>query len=76
MDIRSSVYTWTSDYIHDESVVAKVIDDRKIEYQGEIMYMTTLAKRFIDKNNGVNGPSFFKYNDISLTEYYNKYQVK
>lgn len=63
-------------YVHDESVVAKVIDDRKIEYQGEIMYMTTLAKRLIGKNNGVNGPSYFKYNDISLTEYYNKYQVK
>lgn len=62
-------------YIHDESVVAKVIDDRKIEYQREIMYMTTLVKRLIGKNNGVNGPSYFKYNGVSLTEYYNRYQT-
>ena len=62
-------------YIHDESVAAKVIDDRKIEYQGEIMYMTTLAKRLIGKNSGVNGPAFFKYNGIPLPEYYNRYQA-
>ena len=62
-------------YIQDESVVAKVIDDRKIEYQGEIMYMTTLAKRLIGKNNGVNGPSFFKHNGIPLPEYYIRYQA-
>ena len=63
-------------YIHDESVVAKVIDDRKIEYQGEIMYMTTLVKKLTGKTIGIQGPLFFKYNGIPLTEYYNKYQVK
>lgn len=62
-------------YIYDESVVAKVVDDRKIEYQGEIMYMTSLAKKLVGKNNGVQGPAYFKYNGIILPEYYNKYQV-
>lgn len=62
-------------YIYDETITAKVVDDRKIEHQGEIMYMTTLVKRLIGKNNGVNGPAFFKYNDIPLSEYYNKYQA-
>jgi hypothetical protein len=62
-------------YIHDESITARVVDDRKIEYQGEIMYMTTLAKRLINKNTGVNGPAFFKYKGVPLPEYYNKYQA-
>ena len=42
----------------------------------EIMYMTTLVKRLIGKSNGVNGPTFFKYNGIPLPEYYLKYQYK
>ena len=49
---------------------------KKGEYQGEIMYMTTLVKRLIGKSNGVNGPTFFKYNGIPLPEYYLKYQYK
>ena len=61
-------------YIHDVSVVAKVIDDRKIEYQGEIMYMTTLAKKLTNKSV-IRGPECFKYNGILLPEYYNKYQA-
>ena len=63
-------------YIEDENIKARVVDDRKIEYQGEIMYMTTLVKRLIGKSNGVNGPTFFKYNGIPLPEYYFKYQYK
>ena len=39
------------------------------------MYMTTLAKRLINKNTGVNGPAFFKYKGVPLPEYYNKYQA-
>ena len=61
-------------YIHDESVVVKVIDDRKIEYQGEIMNMTTLAKKLTNKSV-IRGPECFKYNDTLLTELYNRYQA-
>lgn len=63
-------------YIDDDTIEAKVIDDRKIEYKGEILYMSTLAKRLIGKSYGVAGPHFFKYNGIILTEYYRKYQCK
>lgn len=38
--------------------------------------MSTLAKKLLEKDYGVAGPHYFKYNGISLTEYYNKYQVK
>lgn len=61
-------------YINDDNETAKVVDDRKIEYKGEIMYMTTLAKKLTGKTIGIQGPLFFKYNGIPLTEYYNKYQ--
>lgn len=63
-------------FIDDETIKAKVIDDRKIEYNGEIMYMTTLAKRLIGKSTGVQGPHFFKYNEIPLIDYYRKYQYR
>lgn len=61
-------------YIYDETITAKVVDDRKIEYQGEIMYMTTLAKKLTGKSV-IRGPECFKYNGILLPEYYNKYQA-
>lgn len=61
-------------YIYDETITAKVVDDRKIEYQSEIMYMTTLAKKLTNKSV-IRGPECFKYNGILLPEYYNKYQA-
>lgn len=61
-------------YIYDETITAKVVDDRKIEYQNEIMYMTTLAKKLTNKSV-IRGPECFKYNGILLPEYYNKYQA-
>lgn len=63
-------------FINDETITARVVDDRKIEYNGEIMYMTTLAKKLINKSVGVCGPAYFKYNGIPLQDYYAKYQVK
>lgn len=62
-------------YIYDESIVAIVVDDRKIKYNGEITYMSTLAKKLLEKDYGVAGPHYFKYNGIPLTEYYNKFQT-
>lgn len=62
-------------YIYDESIAAIVVDDRKIKYNGEITYMSTLAKKLLEKDYGVAGPHYFKYNGIPLTEYYNKYQT-
>lgn len=62
-------------FINNENIIARVVDDRKIEYQGEIMYMTTLAKKLVNKNGGVCGPAYFKYNDIPLQDYYSKYQA-
>lgn len=63
-------------YVRDESITCTVVDDRKIEYNGEIMYMTTLAKMLTGKKTGIAGPIFFKYNGKNLQEYYNEFQNK
>ena len=63
-------------YINDETITARVVDDRKVEYNGEIMYMTTLAKKLLNKSVGICGPAYFKYNNIPLQDYYAKYQAK
>ena len=64
------------EYVKDSSITCTVVDDRKIEYHGEIMYMTTLAKMLTGKKTGIAGPIFFKHNGKNLQEYYNEYQVK
>lgn len=63
-------------YIDNDAIEARVVDDRKIEYKGEILYMSTLAKRLLGKSYGICGPAFFKYNGIPLQNYYMKYQCK
>lgn len=55
-------------YINDESIVCKVVDDRKVEYNGEIMYLTGLAKKILGKSHGVAGPRYFKYKGARLWE--------
>ena len=64
------------EYVKDSSITCTVVDDRKIEYHGEIMYMTTLAKMLTGKKTGIAGPIFFKYKGKNLQEYYNEFQVK
>ena len=36
------------EYINDKTIKAIVIDDRKIKYDGEIMYMTTIIKNSLN----------------------------
>ena len=64
------------EYVKDSSITCTVVDDRKIEYHGEIMYMTTLAKMLTGKKTGIAGPIFFKYKGKNLQEYYNEFQTK
>lgn len=62
------------DYVYDENIKCKVVSDRKVEYNGQTMYLTGLAKLLLNKRVGVCGPLYFRYNGIYLNEYYNKYQ--
>ncbi len=54
------------EYTKDTSIKATVLNDRQIEYQGETLSMTALAKRLTGRKNGIAGPSFFSYNDEPL----------
>lgn len=64
------------EYVRDNSITCTVVDDRKIKYNGEVMYMTTLAKMLIGRKTGVAGPTFFSYQGKNLQEYYDTYQAK
>ena len=56
----------TLEYCYDPSVTCIVADDRRVEYNGETMYLTTLAKRLTGKTTGVAGPRYFTYKGASL----------
>ena len=62
-------------YINDENVKCYVVDDRRVKYQDETMYMTTLAKLLTGKKS-IAGPGYFKYNGKNLQYYYEIYQSK
>jgi hypothetical protein len=42
-------------------ITATVVDDRNVEYNGEIMSLTALAKLLSGKKYSIAGPKFFKY---------------
>jgi len=57
------------EYMKDLSLKAKVIDDRSVEFGGEIYTVTKLAKKFMGKVGqigGVQGPAYFSYNGTRL----------
>jgi len=49
------------EYAYDDNLKAKVVDDRNIEYNGETMSLTALAKLLSGKKYSIAGPKFFKY---------------
>lgn len=51
----------TIEYAYDESLRATVIDERNVEYSGETMSLTALAKILSGKQYSIAGPKFFKY---------------
>lgn len=60
------------EYYDDASITCTVVDDRRVEYQGEIMYLTGVAKQILGKNSGVAGPKYFKYKGAWLWDVENR----
>ncbi|MDO4568745.1 MAG: GIY-YIG nuclease family protein, partial [Clostridia bacterium] len=56
------------EYAYDASLKAKVVDDRNVEYNGETMSLTALAKLLSGKKYAIAGPKFFKYNGEWLND--------
>lgn len=48
--------------IHDETIKCIVVDDRRIEYNGETMYITPFAKLISGKNYITQGPRYLAEN--------------
>lgn len=49
------------EYCENPSITAIVVDDRNVEYNGEVMSLTALAKVLSGKKYSIAGPKFFKY---------------
>lgn len=48
-------------YCDDSEVVATVIDDKHVKYNGEIYSLTALAKKLTGITYSIAGPKYFKY---------------
>jgi len=62
-------------YCNDPNITAKVVDDRNVEYNGETMSLTALAKLLTGKKYSIAGPKFFKYNGEWLNDIRHKLGV-
>lgn len=49
------------EYYTDSTITCTVVDDRKVEYNGEVMSLTGVAKIITGKTSGIAGPRYFKY---------------
>ena len=65
----------TLEYYDNPEITCTVVDDRHINYQGQIMYLTTLAKIITGKESGVAGPRYFKYKGAALWDIDNRKDI-
>lgn len=49
------------EYYDSPDITATVVDDRNVEYNGETMSLTALAKLLSGKKYSIGGPRYFKY---------------
>lgn len=54
------------EYYRNPDIKCTVVDDRKVEYEGEIMFLTSVAKKITGKQSGIAGPRYFKYKGTEL----------
>ena len=47
--------------VEGSGITVKVVDDRHIEYEGEIMSLSSFATQMVGSVHGVAGPRYFKY---------------
>jgi hypothetical protein len=55
-------------FVDDVKIKAKVVDDRHIEYNGEITSLSALAQRLKKYDHPIQGTLWFKYNGEVLSE--------
>jgi hypothetical protein len=61
-------------FIDDEEIIAVVVDERRVLFEGEQWYLSPLAKELYTRRNNVNpsgayqGPAYFTFNGKKLTD--------
>lgn len=63
-------------YVKDSKVLATVIDDRHVEYNGETMSLTALAKHLQGNDRAIQGPAYFTYKGEKLSEMRNRLEAR
>lgn len=63
------------EFCDNHSITAVVVDDRNVEYNGETMSMTALAKLLTGIKYSIAGPRFFKYKGEFLNDIRNRLGV-
>ena len=79
--IRGSNFTFSEwqipvgaelEYYKNPEIKCTVVDDRKVEYKGEITFLTSIAKKITGKQTGIAGPRYFKYKGAELWDIKNR----
>ena len=55
-------------FTRDDAVTAKVVDDRQVEFLGEVMSLSEAARRALGVVYQVQGPVFWRYEGERLDE--------
>lgn len=59
-------------FTRDENVFCRVVDERKVEFDGEVMSLSTAAQKALKKMGlywkAVQGPQFWQFDDETLVE--------
>ena len=55
-------------FTKDPSIICVVIDDRKVQYQGQIYSISGLATKLLGKTRSVNGLLYFSHNGKVLLD--------
>ena len=56
------------EFCDNPSITAIVVSEKKVEYNGETMYLTALAKLLTGVNYAIAGPRYFKYKGEFLND--------
>ncbi len=56
------------EFANDPTIKCTVVDERMVEFNGQRMYLTGVAKQLLGKRTGVAGPRYFKYNGEWLND--------
>ena len=55
-------------YVRDENIKVKVLDDRWVEYEGEKTSLSAVAQKLLGYDTGVSGPLYWTYEGEILDE--------